>query len=380
MIYLDNGATTYPKPSSVVKSAAEAMKKYGANAGRGAYKMALLTTEQIFLARKAAAEFFGAAECENVVFTYNCTASLNTAIKGLSSKGSHFVISDLEHNAVLRPLEKLKKDGVSDYSVAEVVSDEDKTVLNFRKEMRKNTVAIICTGASNVFGIMPPIKKLAELAHLYNVKFILDGAQIAGTAPVNMQTDGIDILCCAGHKGLYGPSGVGVLILGENVRLNTLIEGGTGSNSASPRQPDIMPDRFESGTPNVPGIIGLRHGVEFVKSIGAEKICSHETSLLKYIQKNIETLDNVILYTNFFDDTQKLAPILSFNIENRHSEETAEILSRSGICVRAGLHCAPLAHKKMGTEETGTVRICPSVFTKKEDIDFLIKSIRKIAK
>lgn len=379
MIYLDNGATTYPKPKSVISAVTRAMTEFGANAGRGAYQMAIDTTEQVYLCRKTVADFFMAPSSENVIFTYNCTMALNMALKGLAVKGAHFVISDLEHNAVLRPLEKLRSDGVCSYSIAAIEKDERQTLHNFENALRKNTVAIICTGASNVFGIIPPHKALSRLAHKNDILFIMDGAQIAGVLPINMAEYGIDILCCAGHKGLMGPSGTGILVLGGDIPLNTIIEGGTGSNSAVADQPSILPDRFESGTPNIPGIIGLRHGVEFVRKVGVKSIYSHETELVRYLQGNIQNSRKIKLYTDFFDRGQKLAPILSFNIDGMHSEQTASILSEMGIAVRAGLHCAPLAHRKMNTEALGTVRICPSFFTKKTDMDFVIKSIRKIA-
>ncbi|MCH5190864.1 MAG: aminotransferase class V-fold PLP-dependent enzyme [Oscillospiraceae bacterium] len=379
MIYLDNGATTYPKPKSVIASVTRAMTEFGANAGRGAYKMAVDTTEQIYLCRKTVADFFGCPSSENIIFTYNCTMALNIAIKGLAVRGAHFVISDLEHNAVLRPLEKLSADGVCSYSIAKVEYDEQKTLENFENALRSNTVAIICTGASNVFGIIPPLKALSRLAHKNGSLFIVDSAQTAGVLPINMTDDGIDILCCAGHKGLMGPTGTGILIFACDIPLNTIIEGGTGSNSALAVQPSVLPDRFESGTPNIPGIIGLHRGIEFVNEAGAKNICRHEIKLIKYLQRNLENSRRIKLYTDFFDSSQNLAPILSFNIDGMHSEQTAAILAESGIAVRAGLHCAPLAHRKMNTEDTGTVRICPSFFTKKSDIDFVIKSIRKIA-
>lgn len=380
MIYLDNGATSYPKPPQVVRAVTDAMNRYGANSGRGAYKMAVDTTEQIYLCREKAAEFFGASSVENVVFTYNCTMAVNMAVKGLAFRGAHYIISDLEHNAVLRPLESLKQSGLCDYSIAVIEDNAEKTVRNFEKLMRKNTVAIICTGASNVFGIIPPHKEIARLAHKNGLKFIMDCAQTGGVLPINMKNDGIDILCCAGHKGLYGPTGTGMMIINGDIKLTTIIEGGTGSNSANPIQPDIFPDRYESGTPNVSGIIGLYRGLEFVSKTGIENIKKHETELMRYLQINLEKLNNIELYTDFFNKNQKLSPILSFNISGLHSEETANLLSEQGIAVRAGLHCAPLAHKKMGTLDTGTVRICPSAFTKKSHIDFLIKSIIKIAK
>ncbi len=380
MIYLDNSATSYPKPQSVVTAITEAYYKYGGNSGRGSYNMALETTEQIYLCRKKLADMFGINSLENVIFTYNCTTALNMAIKGIARNGSHFVISDLEHNAVLRPLVKLKNQKIADFSIARIENDAYKTVQNFKSCIRDNTVAIICTGASNVFGIIPPYKMLARLAHRNNLIFIMDCAQIAGSLPINMTNDEIDILCCAGHKGLMGPAGTGVMILRDDISLDTVIEGGTGSNSADRNQPENLPDRFESGTPNVQGIIGLSKAVDYVNSIGTENIYSHELSLMRYLQNRLYLNKNIIFYTNFFDKRQNLIPILSFNIKNKHSEEVAQILSADGIAVRAGLHCAPLAHQKFKTDATGTVRISPSVFTKKSDIDFLINSIRKIAK
>lgn len=380
MIYLDNSATSYPKPECVTQAVLNSFHKFGANSGRGAYEMAIDTTEQIYKCRKKVADFFNADDIENVIFTYNCTTALNMAIKGLASNNAHFVISDLEHNAVLRPLETLKQRGICDYSIAKVSVDDYQTLKNFKNKIQSNTVAIICTGASNVFGIIPPYKMLSNLAHKNNLLFIMDCSQIAGVVPIDMNKDGVDILCCAGHKGLMGPTGTGLLILNKKVQLNSIIEGGTGSNSMSATQPDILPDRFESGTPNVQGIIGLSSALDYIVKSNVRKIYEHESSLLKYLHNILGKIENVVLYTDFYDNRQHLTPILSFNIKNMHSEDVAERLSSVGICVRAGLHCAPLAHKKFGTENTGTVRISPSFFTKKSDIDFLIKSVIKIAK
>ena len=377
MIYLDNSATTYPKPKTVIDSFNQSFYRYGANAGRGFYNMAIDTTEQIFNVRKKLCNFFDCDSPENVVFTYNCTTSLNIAIKGIAKKGGHFIISDLEHNSVLRTVEKLKKDGVCDYSIAQVGCNSVRTLRNFSDCIRKDTIAIICTGASNVFGIITPYKKLAQLAHKNKLLFILDAAQIGGVIPVSVTKDNIDILCCAGHKSLYGPTGTGVMIINDNIDMNTIIEGGTGSNSVLAAQPDIIPDRFESGTPNVQGIIALGYGLDFVNRIGVDKIYNHEQKLIRYLNENLEKLNSISLYNVSYEN---YAPILSFNITNMHSEEVAQKLSEYNIAVRAGLHCAPLAHKKMGTIESGTVRISPSIFTQKKDIDFLIKCVRKIAK
>lgn len=377
MIYLDNSATTYPKPKTVVDSFKNSFYSYGANAGRGFYNMAIDTTEQIYKVRKRLCDFFDCSNPENVVFTYNCTMALNMAIKGIAKKGGHLIISDLEHNSVLRTVEKLKLDGICDYSVAQVDNDDNKTIQNFSDCIKRNTIAIICTGASNVFGIITPYKKLAQLAHKHKILFILDAAQIGGVLPISVNNDGVDILCCAGHKGLYGPTGTGVMIVKDDITMNTIIEGGTGSNSVLAIQPDIVPDRFESGTPNVQGIIALGYGIDFVNKTGIKKIYNHEKNLIRYLDENLKKIDIINLYNN---NHKNFTPILSFNIENIHSEEVAKNLSDFNIAVRAGLHCAPIAHKKMGTIESGTVRISPSIFTQKKDIDFLIKCVRKIAK
>lgn len=380
MIYLDNSATSYPKPKCVIDAVYDSYSKLGANSGRGAYKMALDTTEQIYKCRKKIVNFFGMDSAENAIFTYNCTTALNMAIKGIAHENSHFIISDVEHNAVLRPLEKLKQEGKCDYSIAKVEFDSRKTISNFKEKIRENTVAIICTGASNVFGVIPPYRMISNLAHKNNILFIMDCAQVGGVIPINMKNDGIDILCGAGHKGLMGPTGTGFMILNDGVMLNTILEGGTGSNSASADQPELIPDRFESGTPNIQGIIGLSTAIDFIYMNNVKSIFKHEISLMKYLQSNLENTENVLLYTDFFDIRQNLVPILSFNIKGLQSEEVADKLSDCEIAVRAGLHCAPLAHRKFKTESTGTVRVSPSIFTNKSDIDFLIKSVRKIAK
>ena len=310
MIYLDNSATSFPKPKNVVDAVNDAILNYG-NYGRSSYKMALETTEKVFECRKKVAKFFNAKSIENVIFTYNCTMAINMAIKGLAKKGSHFIISDLEHNAVLRPLETLKVQGVCDYSIAKIETDVYKTIQNFEKCINKNTVAIICTGASNVFGLITPYRMIGALAHRYKLKFIFDAAQIAGIKRIDMKKDNIDILCCAGHKGLYGPSGIGLLVLNDDVDLMTIIEGGTGSNSMNFLQPDFLPDKLESGTPNIVGIIGLSSGIDFVESKGIENIYNHEMRLIKCLYNNLQINRNIKIYTDLSDFKKNYVPILA---------------------------------------------------------------------
>ncbi len=380
MIYLDNSATSYPKPKCVIEGVKQSLIKYGANSGRGDYKMALETTEKIYNCRKKVANFFNVSKPENVIFTYNCTSALNMAIKGVAKRGSHFVISDLEHNAVLRPLHSLKQMGISDYSIAKVEIDLFKTIKNFEKSINKNTVAIVCTGASNVFGIIPPYTLLSALAHRYGLLFILDGSQSAGSIKINMNKSNVDIMCCSAHKGLLGTTGLGLMVINNDVLLNTIIEGGTGSNSAEFLQPLNYPDRLESGTPNITGVISLSNSIDFLNEITVEKIHNHEMKLLKYFHKSLKDNYRIKFYTDLLNNNKTYSPIVSFNIQDMHSEDVAYILNEDGFAVRAGLHCAPLAHKKFNTIETGTVRISPSIFTKKDDIDLLINSVRKIAK
>jgi cysteine desulfurase family protein len=380
MIYLDNSATSYPKPPCVIEKLPNIIKNYGANSGRGAYKMALDTTEKIYLTRKNVADFFNLSESENVIFTYNCTTALNMTIKGVAKKGCNFIISNLEHNAVIRPLESLKQKGICDYSIANVTDDVYSTLSNFERLIDKNTVAIVCTAASNVFGIIPPYKALSALAHKYNLLFILDYSQLAGIVPLNLSNKNIDIVCCSAHKGLLGLSGVGLLLINNEIVMNTIIEGGTGSNSENLSQPYEFPDRFESGTPNIVGIISLSDSINYLNQIKVENVYKHEVKLVKYLHCNLIKENNIKLYTNFLDSKKQYAPILSFNVKNTHSEQVASVLSESGIAVRAGLHCAPLAHKSFNTIKNGTVRVSPSIFTEKNHIDLLINSLRKIAK
>ncbi len=338
--------------------------------------MALKASEEIFLARKQTAELFGCDKLENVIFTLNCTAALNTVMQGILKSGDHAVVSSLEHNAVMRPLEKLREKGVS-YTVAEVFPcDNDKTVDSFRKAINARTKLVICTHASNVWGIRLPIERLSALCHEYGILFAVDAAQTAGVVPIDVKC-GIDFLCTAGHKGLYGPMGTGVLVVSGEVLPDTLVQGGTGSNSMSYEQPEELPDRFESGTPNYSGIVGLRAGIGFVSSKTPEKIAMHEHTLIRYLYRELAKRDNILLYTP--EPTEEyFVPILSFNVRDKDSEAVSAYLNKKGIAVRAGLHCSPAAHQMMGTLSTGAVRVSPSVFTKMAEMDYFLSAIRSI--
>lgn len=380
MVYFDNAATTYPKPPQVINALSKALVKYGANPGRGGYDMTINTSAEIYSARLAVAKLFNLSDEQGVIFTHNCTSALNTVIKGLAEKGSHFVISNLEHNAVIRPLETLKLRGICDYSIAEYNSDDDKTIANFKERINSKTVAIICTGASNVFGVRFPIKKLAGLAHDYGIVFVLDAAQTAGVIDIDIEGDAIDYMCVAAHKGLYAPMSVGILVINNPRQLNTLIEGGTGTYSAYKTQPEDLPERFEAGTLSVPLISALKQGVNFVAIRGTDSIYRHEMSLINELYRQMSGINNVELYVNPLTEDIKTVPVLSFNIRGLTSEQTAQKLAEKNIAVRAGFHCAYSAHKAFGTERFGTVRISPCIFNKMKDVNILLNYIFKFAK
>ena len=376
MIYLDNAATTSPKPFAVRKAVSEAMQ-LSANPGRSGHDLSLKASEEIYRARKTAAALFQADSPMKVIFTLNCTTALNLVLKGLLKNGDHVVVSDLEHNAVMRPLHKLRDKGIT-YSIAEVIAgDNDTTVDHFRQAINARTKLIVCTHASNVWGIRLPVERLAALAHEYGLLMVVDAAQTAGVLPIDLSDNRIDFLCMAGHKGLYGPMGTGMLIVNSDTLPDTLIEGGTGSHSLSLAQPEELPDRLESGTPNLSGIAGLRAGMAFVTQHRTDTIARHEFMLVQRLYKGLASHRRVQLYT---DEPQPsdYVPLVSFNMKDTDSETAAQALNRQGIAVRAGWHCAPLAHRKMGTEDIGAIRISPSFFTKPSDIDRLLQILHRL--
>ena len=379
MIYFDNAATTYPKPAAVYRGCEQALYRFGANPGRSGHALSMKTAEMVYSARESVADFFNASEVENVVFTPNCTASINMVLKGLLKKGDHVVISNLEHNAVARPVYRLKKDGIIDYSVAEVKEgDNDRTLHNFKTVVRPNTKLVVCTHASNVFGIKLPIKEIGTMCKKRGIFFMVDAAQTAGIVPIDVKRDRVDFLCVAAHKGLYAPMGTGILICENGKSLKSIIEGGTGSSSLDLSQPEQMPDKLESGTVNVVGIAGVLYGIDTINKVGIRAISSHELVIVRNIYKQLYSNNSIKLYTEFPDERYHV-PVLSFNVEGLDSGYVVDKLSESGFALRGGLHCAPLAHISKGTQETGTVRLCPSMFTTIKESNELCKAIFNIS-
>lgn len=379
MIYLDNSATSSPKPDSVTEAVAKAMRLYAYNPGRGGYKRSIDTAQAVYQARSAVSRFFNTRGEEQVIFTGGCTQSLNMVIKGILQPGDHVLISSLEHNAVVRPLEKLKNDGIITYSIVPIDRDDDVTIQRFREAINSHTRMLICTHASNVFGTVLPVERLCALAHSYGMLFCLDAAQSGGVLPLNMEEAHFDYVCCAGHKGLHGPMGIGLLLLGDAAPPDTLIEGGTGSESASPDMPTYLPDRFESGTLNIPGILGLQAGIRFVEQHDMRTIYRREMKQLIYLYDRLSQLDRIELYSDR-PVLGRSAPVLSFGVKEVSSEVVSEYLGRYNIATRAGLHCAPLAHRQMNTLQNGTVRISPSYRTSRQDMDAVVKVLNKFLK
>lgn len=376
MIYFDNSATSYPKPLSVIRQADCAMRFCSFNSGRGGYAQSLKAAEKIYSVREKTADMFF-FKPENIIFTKNCTEALNMAIKGSVKNGDHIIISSLEHNSVSRVVQRLCNDKVISFDIADYSFDEDETVNNFKKLIKPNTKAIVCMHSSNVFGVTFPIEKIGKLCGEKNIRFIVDAAQGAGVADINAERDNIDILCAPGHKCLYGPMGTGFMAIKDGVHLETIVEGGTGSKSLELTQPDFTPDRFEAGTLNNSGIIALGEGIDFVNSKGIDNIYNHELMLSDIIYSELSGIDGIKLYAPMPEKGRSM-PIISFNYKDYSSEKVAAFLAENNICVRAGFHCSPFAHKHFKTLDTGTVRISPGFFNTARDCYRFINVVKKL--
>ncbi len=375
MIYLDNAATSGIKPSGVINAVGNALRQNSANPGRSGYKTSMETAYRIFSVRTKVKDFFGADSEENVVFTLNCTHALNCVIKGSTTDGGHIVTSDIEHNAVMRPLKKVADNRNVKISVVTTHhGDFERTAEGFKNAITPDTRLVVCTHASNVTGAVNPIAQIGEICKERGVPFAVDAAQSGAVLPIDMQKMNIDYLCIASHKGLYAPMGTGILVARRPLK-NTIIEGGTGTSSLDFVQPNEMPERFESGTVNVPGIFGIGAGIDFVKARGIKSIYRHEMDLIRYLYKKLQSNKKIILYTPF-PENDFAVPVLSFNILGHSSVEAADLLARKNIAVRAGLHCAPTAHKKLNTEREGTVRVSTGLFNTKKDIDYLVNVLK----
>ena len=363
MIYLDSAATTLHKPPSVPRAAAWAMTHL-ASPGRGGHRPAVAAGETAFRCRQAAAELFGVSDPERVVFTSNATHALNIAIRTLVGPGDRVAVSGWEHNAVTRPLHAL---GAEVAAARAPLFDRRGQLDAFARALEGDVKAAVCTHVSNVFGFVLPVEEIAALCRRRGVPFVLDASQSAGCLPVSLEELGAAFAAMPGHKGLYGPQGTGLLLCGEGRLPEALLAGGTGSLSALQTMPDFLPDRLEAGTHNIPGIAGLLEGLRYVKARGPEHILRHERALIRRAARRLSALEGVEVFAA--PDPADQAGVLSFRVAGRDCEELGEALGRAGVAVRAGLHCAPEAHRSAGTLETGTLRLSVSAFNVPAEID-----------
>ena len=372
MIYFDSAATTFQKPRSVTAAVADALATMS-SPGRGGYGAAMRAADTAFACREELAAMYHLKSPEQVVFTMNATHALNIAVKSLVPKGGRAVISGYEHNAVTRPLAAL---GAETAVAAGPLFDPEAVEAAFAREITPQTDAVICSHVSNVFGFVQPVEAVAALCRSRGVPFIIDASQSAGVLSLNMEALGAAFIAMPGHKGLYGPQGTGVLLCGEGVETATLLEGGTGSLSLQQAMPDFLPDRLEAGTHNMPGIAGLLAGVRFVRSQGERAICRPERLLALAAAEGLRALPGVRVYAR--PDLAEQTGVVSFTAEAMEPETLAAALAERGIAVRAGLHCAPLAHQTAGTVDTGTVRASFSHWNTPEEVARFLGAVREI--
>ena len=378
MIYFDNAATSFPKPRRVAEEQMRCMQIYGGNPGRGSHALALAAAEKIYECREELADFFGCPNPEKVIFTMNTTMALNTAIKGLLRHGDHVLISDMEHNAVFRPIYKLARDGVITYDVFESFpTNPDRTVemicASILEKIRPNTRMLICAHASNICSATLPLQEIGELCRKKNILFVVDAAQSAGHLPIDMEQMQIDALCAPGHKGLWGPQGCGILILGKDVVADTLIEGGSGYNSLEGNMPEDAPERYEAGTLPTPAIAGLLEGLREVKRLGVSHIHEHESALISRLVERLSAMQGVTLYA-----PHHKGGVLLFSLANLSADRVGTFLNERGFCVRTGFHCAALAHATLGTQPSGAVRVSPSLFHTASQIDAFADTVKEL--
>nr|WP_312576680.1 aminotransferase class V-fold PLP-dependent enzyme [Sedimentibacter sp.] len=378
MIYLDNAATSFPKPREVYQNVTKAMTKYGANPGRGSHAMAIEGAKVIYETRELLAQLFNLDDPMRVIFTFNATDGLNLAIKGLLKAGDHVIVTSMEHNSVLRPVMELQKLGV-DNTIVSCETDGKINVLDIENAIKSNTKLIVTTHVSNLTGTIFPIEEIGIMCKKHKITYLLDASQSAGVLDIDLKRLNIDFVAFPGHKGLLGPQGTGALLINSDVQMNQLKEGGTGSESSNLYQPSFYPDKFEAGTPNLPGIAGLNAGLKYIIKRGTKSIYSHEKKLLDlFINQLINNAKIEIYGPKDINDRCGVVPI---NILGVDSSEVAYLLdTKYNIAVRPGLHCAPLAHKSIGTENIGAVRFSVGPFNRESDIISAAKALDEISR
>jgi cysteine desulfurase/selenocysteine lyase len=378
-IYLDNAATTFPKPESVYQAIDRTLRQLGVNPGRGSYQLALDAGRLVLEVRETVADFFHIPDASRIVFTANATEAINLALFGLLMPGERVVTSTMEHNAVSRPLHVLATRGVevlrvpADHAgrVSPAAIREAATAGGRRARM------VVLTHCSNVTGTIQPVEEIGPWCRREGILFLVDAAQSAGILPIDVEAMGIDLLAAPGHKSLFGPPGTGLLYVAEGLQPTPLIYGGTGGNSESPMMPEDLPERLESGTLNTPGLAGLLAGIEYVRQEGLERIHHHKTALLDQLLRGLRSLPGIRICGP--TKAEHHGGAVSFNLVGRDPAEIGFLLDESyGICVRTGLHCAPDAHRTIGTLPSGTIRVSPGLFNTSADIEALLTALETI--
>lgn len=369
MIYFDNAATTFPKPRCVTKAVTECIKQYCGNPGRSSHSLSLRTSEKIFETRECVASFIGIENPENVVFTQNATHALNLAIKTTLKPDTHVLISDIEHNSVLRPVHALKeKLGIS-YSVFNSSGNIRESIIS---QITPKTKYIVSTLASNVLGREISLKELSDVSHEYGLSLIIDASQLIGHKKIDLKETPCDVLCAPSHKALFGIQGSGFCVFMDNLPRETVFEGGSGNDSINPLMPEFLPERFEAGTLSSPAIISLLAGIRYIEKTGIDEIEEKIFCMTEKLADVIGSVKNTVLY-------EYGNGVISFNVANTPAEIISEELNKVGICTRSGLHCAPLAHKTIGTLDIGTVRLSISYLNTSKEIDEFYKRIKSIS-
>jgi len=376
-IYLDNAATSFPKPEPVCAAVARTLRYGAANPGRGGYRLSLAAGRVVLAARDAAAQLVGMPDPARIIFTANATEAINLALFGVLQPGDRVVTTSMEHNAVVRPLRALADRGVE---VVKVTADALGFVspADLREACTPGTRLLAMTHCSNVTGTVQAIEELGRWCRTQGILFMVDAAQSAGLLPIDVTEMGIDLLAVPGHKGLLGPPGTGFLCVGEGVQVKPLLYGGTGTRSTSDRQPDELPERLESGTLNVIGLAGLLAGLEYLQKAGPVRVREHERALLEQLLGGLRRIPGATLFGPV--DSQRHGGALSFTLEGGDPTELGHRLdAEHDICVRVGLHCAPDAHRTIGTFPVGTVRVSPGWFNTHEEIDRFLAAVHSLA-
>jgi cysteine desulfurase family protein len=382
MIYLDNAATSFPKPRCVYDEVNRCMRTYCGNPGRGSHPLALAASEAIFDCREKLSRYFHATSPEQIVFTLNATYAINFVLKGLLHPGDHVLISDMEHNAVLRPIVRLAAQGIIEYDVfpTMLTNEEERRARNATRlcariaaRIKPNTRAVICSHQSNLCSAALPLAQIGAFCRRHGLLFIVDAAQSAGHLPLDMQSMCIDALCAPGHKGLYGIQGCGFAILREGLTPDTLIEGGSGYASLDAVMPDALPERGEAGTLPTPAIVALSTGVDYLSRLDTDSVAAHDRALFRHLCERLENMKGYHIYLPEYEGST-----LMFHRDGIASDRIGQYLAHRGICVRTGYHCAALGHQTLQTPDGGGVRVSFGLFNCKKDVDTLCDVLRKM--